>query len=300
MTSGQHIVVQLGGKWRGRKGSCRCPAHDDRDPSMSVTETRDGRPLVYCHAGCSQTELIAALRARGLWEGNAKVDPSYPGYLTRAHDGHTDRDDREHQQYARDLWDRSNPIKGTFAETYLRSRGITVPMPDSIGYLANHEHKDEHGHRTGNWPCMIVPLRDLRGNVTAVQRTWLAKDGQGKAPVTPAKKTAGPMMKAAVQLWPAGAMLGIAEGVETAMSAKQLFQIPVWATLSANRLGVIALPPIVETIVIFADRGKVGMEEALKAAEVYEAQGMSVDVMPPSVHFGDKHSDYNDCVRANA
>lgn len=296
MTSGRDIVARLGGKWRGRKGSCRCPAHDDRDPSMSVTETRDGRPLVYCHAGCSQTELIAALRARGLWEGNAKVDPAYPGFLTRAHDGHTSRDDRERQQYARDLWDRSNRAGGTPVETYLRGRGISVPIPDTIGHLPNQRHTEAGGL----WPCMVVPLRDLRGNVTAVQRTWLTGDGRGKAPVSPGKKTVGPMMKAAVQLWPAGPILGIAEGVETAMSAKQIYQIPVWATLSANRLGAIELPDAVESIVIFADHGKVGMEEAIRAAEIYEGLGKAVDVMPPRVHFGEQHGDFNDVVRVHA
>ena len=51
----------------GGKGSmCRCPAHDDRNPSLSVTE-RDGTILVYCFAGCSQTEVIQALKDRGLW-----------------------------------------------------------------------------------------------------------------------------------------------------------------------------------------------------------------------------------------
>lgn len=266
---------------------------------MSVTETKDGRPLVYCHAGCSQTELIAALRARGMWDTDAKVDPSYPGYLTRPHDGHTNRDDRERQRYARDLWDRSNPIRATMAETYLRARGIKIALPDSLGYLANHEHKDEDDRRTA-WPCMIAPLRDLRGNVTAVQRTWIAKDGSGKAPVKPAKRTSGPMMKAAVQLHAAGPMLGIAEGVETALSARQIYQIPVWATLSANRLGAVQLPDVVESIVIFADHGKVGMEEAVRAAEIYEGQGRAVDVMPPHVHFGEGVSDFNDAVRVNA
>lgn len=295
MIPARHIVGQLGGKWRGRRGMCRCPAHDDRDPSMSVTETRDGRPLVHCHAGCTQSDLIAALRARGLWDGDAKVDPSYPGHLTRPHDGHTDRDARERQQSARDLWDRSNRAGGTPVETYLRSRGIKLAIPDSVGYLPNHKHSDG-----GLWPCMIVPLRDLRGSVTAVQRTWLAADGQGKAPLETAKKTLGPMMRAAVQLWPPQPILGIAEGVETAMSAKQIYHIPVWATLSANRLGAIDLPAIVESIVIFADHGKVGMEAACAAAEVYERQGRSVDVMPPRVHFGEQHADFNDAVRADA
>lgn len=39
----------------------RCPAHDDTNPSLSVTEGRDGRCLLKCHAGCEQAEVVAAL-----------------------------------------------------------------------------------------------------------------------------------------------------------------------------------------------------------------------------------------------
>lgn len=43
-----------------------CPAHDDRNPSLSVTQAGD-RVLLYCHSGCTQTQVIDALAGRGLW-----------------------------------------------------------------------------------------------------------------------------------------------------------------------------------------------------------------------------------------
>ncbi len=64
------IVKALGGRWRGESALCRCPAHDDRDPSLSVT-VESGTVLVHCHAGCSQDAVIAALQARGLWPGQS-------------------------------------------------------------------------------------------------------------------------------------------------------------------------------------------------------------------------------------
>lgn len=39
----------------------RCPAHNDRSPSLSVKEGADGRALVHCFAGCSIQEVCAAL-----------------------------------------------------------------------------------------------------------------------------------------------------------------------------------------------------------------------------------------------
>ncbi len=50
------------GRW-----SARCPAHEDRDPSLAIRQADDGRVLVHCHAGCTQGEVIEALRGRGLW-----------------------------------------------------------------------------------------------------------------------------------------------------------------------------------------------------------------------------------------
>ena len=46
-----------------------CPAHDDRNPSLSIRE-KGGRILVHCHAGCAQHDVIAALRNLGLWDGS--------------------------------------------------------------------------------------------------------------------------------------------------------------------------------------------------------------------------------------
>ncbi len=63
------IARKLGRARRSGSGSwtCCCPAHDDREPSLSVTDTADGKVLVHCHAGCDQATVIAALKARGLW-----------------------------------------------------------------------------------------------------------------------------------------------------------------------------------------------------------------------------------------
>jgi 5S rRNA maturation endonuclease (ribonuclease M5) len=38
-----------------------CPAHDDSRPSLSISEGRDGRVLLHCHAGCSVHDILAAL-----------------------------------------------------------------------------------------------------------------------------------------------------------------------------------------------------------------------------------------------
>jgi len=70
--SADRIVTALGcgrpGCGCGRYGRTHCPAHADQNPSLSVAE-RDGQLLVHDFGGCGQREVIAALRARGLWPG---------------------------------------------------------------------------------------------------------------------------------------------------------------------------------------------------------------------------------------
>lgn len=292
---GRDIVRGLGGRWVGRKGVAKCPAHDDRTPSLSVSETRDGRALVHCFAGCTQRDVIDALRARGLWHGEARPDAAYIGRLTSPADGARDADERQRVAYARELWERADRIKGTLAETYLRARGISrLEWPEALGFLPRVMHKPSG--RTG--PVLLAAITDSAGQVEAVQRTWIADDGASKAPVDPAKMTIGRMGNGAVRLSRSvGATLGLAEGVETALSAAALYAIPVWATLSASRLSRVHVPKSVEALVIFADAGQAGMGQALEAAETYERAGLAVDVIPPAVHFGAGHGDFNDVVR---
>ena len=48
-------------KKSGKQYSARCPAHDDTHNSLAVTEGRDGKILVHCHAGCSVQEITSAM-----------------------------------------------------------------------------------------------------------------------------------------------------------------------------------------------------------------------------------------------
>ncbi|MCK4414944.1 MAG: hypothetical protein KAY32_15525 [Candidatus Eisenbacteria sp.] len=75
-----------------RKGqSFCCPAHEDRTPSLSVSEGEDGRVLIRCHAGCSIEDVIAALELRmaDLFDdGSANMSEPKMIYEYRDENGH--------------------------------------------------------------------------------------------------------------------------------------------------------------------------------------------------------------------
>lgn len=71
------LAAALGRPHReGREWRCLCPAHADHDPSLSITE-KDGQLLVICRAGCDQKDVIAAIKARGLWPEPDERDGNY-------------------------------------------------------------------------------------------------------------------------------------------------------------------------------------------------------------------------------
>jgi putative DNA primase/helicase len=68
MTSeAEDIARGLGGTKSGDGWKCRCPAHDDTEPSLSVSVGHDGRTLLTCHAGCEFDDITRELEHRGLW-----------------------------------------------------------------------------------------------------------------------------------------------------------------------------------------------------------------------------------------
>src|SRR4051794_2777848 len=123
----EELTRELGGK----NGVARCPAHDDRTPSFSIRDSDDGSVLVHCFTGCSQADVIDALRRLGLWDG---CKPSISQHRQPPKPAEKDTSD-----VARSLWRQRQPIAGSLAETYLRAtRGITCPLPETLGYLPSN------------------------------------------------------------------------------------------------------------------------------------------------------------------
>jgi hypothetical protein len=54
-------ALETAGSRRQGCGPWQCPAHDDRQASLSVKEGRGGRVLLHCHAGCETQDVLAAL-----------------------------------------------------------------------------------------------------------------------------------------------------------------------------------------------------------------------------------------------
>jgi hypothetical protein len=79
--SAEYILNRLQGvrKRTSDQWSARCPAHDDKGPSLSIRELDDGRTLLHCFAGCDVADVVAAV---GL-ELDSLFPPGPPDYKIR-------------------------------------------------------------------------------------------------------------------------------------------------------------------------------------------------------------------------
>jgi len=134
---------------------------------------------------------------------------------------------------------------------YLQSRGIDEKPRDICFHPALGFYQDKK--EIGKFPAMIGVIRDDRGNGVALHRTYMAvKDGK----IRTSKKLmpgVAPLNNVAIRLYDHGDTLGVAEGIETAASAYELFGIPTWACINTKILETFIPPEAVKHLVIFGD-----------------------------------------------
>ena len=280
------LARALGGRRTGSHWMAPCPAHEDRDPSLSIRNAEDGKVLVHCHAGCDQSVVIGELRSRGLWD-SASDHCQRPA--TRHSPATTKvppaQDDGDRSAAALRLWRAALPAVGTPVETYLHSRGINLAAPDAVRFHPRLKHPSG-----GIWPGMVALVaRGHDGEPLAIHRTFLACDGVGKAPVTPQKMMLGPCRGGAVRLaMPAGKLMA-GEGIETCLAAMQATGLPAWAALSTSGLRTLRLPAEIDELIVLADGDDPGEAAALDAARRWKREGRTVRIARPpnGIDFND-------------
>lgn len=176
----------------------------------------------------------------------------------------------------------SKPLDGTdFASKYLRNRGLST-FPEVLRWKENLLEPD-----SGDYvPGMLATFSLADGTATTCQVTYLNLLGEKRKIAVP-KRTMTPkypMAGGAVRLFPPAKLMGVAEGVETALACHEMLNnVPVWATLSATMLEKFEPPMECETLIIFADndgRTFTGQKAAYTLANrVY--QKCQIEVMVP-------------------
>lgn len=288
MSDARTITKALRGHWHGRYGLCFCPAHaNTRTPSLSVSDGEGDRLLLRCHAGCSFTTILDAMKGLGLVEGSGHYAPPSAGDLARIRQAEKDQADKQEGR-ALACWREARPIDGTIAETYLHGRGITCMLPDTLRF------HPECWHPTGQRLPAMVALVEGAPRL-AVHRTYLRPDGMGKGEVEPAKAMLGAVAGGAVRLSAGGEKLVVCEGIETGLSLASgllRFRPTVWAALSTSGMKALRLPDPPGHIVIATDGDEAGKDAGQALGRIATAWGLSVGILPAPDGL-----DWNDVLR---
>lgn len=194
-----------------------CPAHNDRDPSLTIRDGRNGI-LLHCWAGCSFQSILDAIKALGVTDDPSST-PTLPPHRHEATGGRIGS-----IEAALRVWDNSGALCEV-SRLYLERRGLlTAKGVRSLRStrLRHPETKEE------NVPTLIVPRHDDAGHVVGVQRIFLDEADGTKYRDGLAKMSLGEQGVARLSA-PSGGLIGLAEGPETALAASLLFGTPVWA-----------------------------------------------------------------------
>jgi putative DNA primase/helicase len=275
------IAKALGGRKASGRWMARCPAHDDRTPSLSISDGEAGRLLFTCFAGCTFESVRAALVAQNLWPGSdvGEWRPPDPA-VERARRESEARDRARRIAAALRIWNSAHPTHGTLAEAYLRARGIEIASPATLRFAPALRHPTG-----GIFPAMVARVDDLDGRLIGVHRTFLAGDGSRKAPLNPPKVSLGPCRGSAVRLGLAAERLVVAEGIETALAVQQACDTPTWAALGTSGLAALLLPDDVREVTICADGDDPGERAAQAAAQRWLAERRRVRIARPPRRF---------------
>lgn len=275
------LAKRAGGDFNGHDAIIPGPGHSKKDRSLSVSVGDNGNLIWFSFAGDSDAAVRAYLKGLGVAGEGAAARGTPLAAAKRAQRTDTGA------HWAAALWRQSVAIDGTLGARYLESRAIRGPFPPSLRF--HPECRDGPFRRLA-----LIAARTMLatpGEVASVQRTFLARDGSGKAGGD-AKKTLGGCRGGGVVLGEIGAVLLIAEGIETALSAAAIFGLPAVATLGTAHTRALLLPECVQNVVIAADndeRGQ-GLDAANALAARLRKEGRFVRVESPP----DAFKDFND------
>ena len=260
-----------------------CPATGQGEDRFRFAD-RNGSGSYFCD--CSRGDkggigLIMCCRGLSFAEAAAEVDK-----VVRTATEEPPKERRDPAILLRKTYKRSEPA-GFAVRRYLKERGLECPTSIRQARLTYWDG----GNSSGMFDAMVCVLHDVKGKAQSLHVTYL--QGTEKAEVTAPRKVLPPIdtiTGSAIRLYPAGKVLGVAEGVETAIAAHMMFGHPVWATANAHGIETFQPPEGVERVIVYGDTDEsyTGQAAAYALAKRLARSGIACDVELPAV------GDWND------
>jgi hypothetical protein len=273
-TPGRSLMVRLTGPDSG-KGAC------GRWVDFASGEGGDLLDLIArtCRLHTFRDVLEEARRFLSLPQQHRAAKPERPPVPTGS------------PEAARRLFASAKPIAGTLAAIYLRHRGI-VDVGDlpALRFHPTCFYRAHEGAPRETWPALLAAVTDAEGVITGVLRTWLARDGSGKAPLARPRRSLGRLLGSGARFGEATDVLAAGEGLETMLSLRVVLPaLPIVAALSATHLAGFVPPSGLRRLYIAHDNDRVGRRAAEMLGARAHADGIDALVLTP--HWDDFNTD---------
>lgn len=256
------LVGALGGRWDGYIATCRCPAHTDKTPSLSLRQGDRGL-LVTCFAGCDAADILREL-------GRVPLDGRYspPAETPPVSTANVER-----------LWSQAQPVPGTLAERYLASRFL-LPLPTDVRF----HPRCPRGRKPNTLfkPALLIGVRESK-RLVAFQRIFI---DPATAEYTE-KVTLGTLGEGVWRGGGVGPTIGLAEGFETARAWSRLHGLPCWAALGSRRLDLVSIPGCVTRLILAGDNDVAGRRAVTRSIERYASTTRKVEA-----HYPERFKDW--------
>ena len=267
----------------GKHGPCPMCGGKDR----FRFDDKEGRGTYFC-SGCGAGDGVQlAMGITGLSFRDVAAEVERIAGTVRPSTIKRDRSDDDKLAALRRAFRESKPIeREDEAHAYLAGRGLRLyDLPENVRTHPSMAYLDG-GAVLGTFPAMLATVTDAAGRAVSIHRTYL--QNARKAPVPAPKKLMQglPLPGAAVRLTPISRVLGIAEGIETALAAAELFEVPVWSCISTSGIESFEPPAGLEHVIVFGDHDAnfAGQAAAYRAAHRLALKGYEVEVcIPPTV-----------------
>lgn len=243
-------------------------------------DNRGGRGSWYC-SHCGAGDGFALLLKLNSWTfPQAAREVERVLGVSRQDSPRPDFTDEQKRQALRRAYRESKPVaEGDPVWDYLQRRVRIKSTPLALRY-----HPNLHYEGSLSFPAMLALVTMPDGSASTMHRTWLDGSGGKAAVEKPKKVMAGTIKGGAIRLAPVDECLGIAEGIETALAASTLFDMPVWAAISANGMQQWEVPEGIKSVVIFGDNDEnyVGQTAAFDLAKRLATRGIRAEVRIPA------------------